>query len=163
MGSGWIRAITSPQPSTLRSLHRGQAHANAAAGSQDRVAGSQDREVGCVATAARGGETLVPMASAYVPLSRVCLGRCKIISTVRGAAAFLPEVDGFSTAEVPLYDVSASRRRAGSCQRQVHHCGAGAVKLPCRLPLHRRLLSGRNQHLRPGYQQLHLRRPDLCV
>ena len=103
------------------------------------------------------------MASVTVPLSRVCLGRCKIISTVRGAAAFLPEVDGFSTAEVPVYDVSASRRRAGSCQRQVHHCGAGAVKLPCRLPLHRRLLSGRNQHLRPGYQQLHLRRPDLCV
>ena len=51
------------------------------------------------------------MASVTVPLSRVCLGRCKMVSTVRGAAAFLPEVDGFSTAELPLYDVSASRRQ----------------------------------------------------
>ena len=51
------------------------------------------------------------MASVTVPLSRVCLGRCQMVSTVRGAAAFLPEVDGFSTAELPLYDVSASRRQ----------------------------------------------------
>ena len=36
-------------------------------------------------------------------LSRVCLGRCKMVSAMRGAAPFLPEVDGLSTVEVPLY------------------------------------------------------------
>ena len=36
-------------------------------------------------------------------LSRVCLGRCKVVSAMRGAAPFLPEVEGVSTVEVPVY------------------------------------------------------------
>ena len=36
-------------------------------------------------------------------LSRVCLGRCALVSRLRGAAPFLPEVKGASTPEVPVY------------------------------------------------------------
>ena len=50
-------------------------------------------------------------------LSRVCLGRCKVVRAMRGAAPFLPEVKGVSTTEVPVYydsilaDVSGMRFR----------------------------------------------------
>ena len=39
----------------------------------------------------------------YMFLSCVCLGRCQVVRTPRSNEAFLPEVDGLSTAEVPVY------------------------------------------------------------
>ena len=36
-------------------------------------------------------------------LARVCLGRCQVVESTRGSMPFLPEVEGKSTASVPVY------------------------------------------------------------
>jgi serine/threonine protein kinase len=52
-------------------------------------------------------------------LARVCLGRCKVVDCSRNKAPFLPEVEGRSTAAVPLYYDSILAEVPGTRFREI--------------------------------------------
>ena len=55
----------------------------------------------------------------YMFVSRVCLGRCRVVRRARAAAPFLPEVAGVSTSEVPVYYDSILADMPGRSFREI--------------------------------------------
>ena len=55
----------------------------------------------------------------YMFVSRVCLGRCRVVRRARAAAPFLPEVAGVSTSEVPVYYDSILADKPGRPFREI--------------------------------------------